>query len=64
MRDSIATSPEADDSWLPDDAGDLLRELLTADPSQTLDELREAATRGYTRKLVEARRDLDEDEGT
>ena len=64
MRDSIATSPEADDSWLPVDAGELLRELLAQDRTQTLDELRRAAVAGYTRKLVEIWRELGEDEGT
>lgn len=61
MRDSIATSPEADGSYLPIDAGDLLRELLTADPAQTLDELRRAAVAGYTRKLVEIWREAEEE---
>lgn len=64
QRDSTAKSPEADGSYLPVDAGELLRELLTADPAQTLDELRRAAVAGYTRKLVEIWRELDEDEGT
>ena len=61
VRDSAATSPEAGDSWLPDDAGELLRDLLTADPAQTLDELRRAAVAGYTRKLVEIWREAEEE---
>lgn len=45
--------PAADDSYLPVDADALFRPLLVADPAQTVTELREAAVRGYTRRLVE-----------
>lgn len=61
VRDQLAKSPEADDSWLPVDAGELLRALLAQDPAQTLDELRRAAVAGYTRRLVEIWRETEEE---
>jgi hypothetical protein len=52
-RNPLATGPEAVDDDLPVDADALFRPLLVADPAQTVAELREAAVRGYTRRLVE-----------
>lgn len=52
-RNPLATGPEAIDDDLPVDADALLRPLLTQDPAQTVAPLREAAVRGYTRRLVE-----------
>lgn len=52
-RNPLATGPEAVDDDLPVDADALLRPLLVSDPAQAVASLREAAVRGYTRRLVE-----------